>query len=51
MVSDFRRFVFDRPWLPLYPGLAIAITVLSINLLGDGVVQLLDPAARRRLGA
>ena len=47
MISDFRRFVFDRPELPLYPGLAIALTVLSVNLLGDGLVDLVDPTARR----
>ncbi len=47
MVSDFRRFVFDRPQLPLYPGAAIAITVLCINLLGDGLIALVDPTARR----
>lgn len=46
MISDFRRFVFDRPELPLYPGLAIALTVLAVNLLGDGLIDLVDPAAR-----
>ncbi len=49
MVSDFRRFVFDRPELPLYPGAAIAMTVLSLNLLGDGLIDLLDPTARKDL--
>lgn len=49
MVSDFRRFVFDRPLLPLYPGLAIAMTVLSLNLLGDGLARLIDPTQRNRL--
>ena len=47
MISDFRRFVFDRPELPLYPGLAIALTVLAVNLLGDGLIDLVDPTARR----
>jgi peptide/nickel transport system permease protein len=50
MVSDFRRFVFDRPELPLYPGAAIAVTVLSLNLLGDGLIEWVDPTARRSLG-
>ena len=49
MVSDFRRFVFDRPELPLYPGAAIAITVLGLNLLGDGLIDLVDPTARKNL--
>ena len=47
MVADFRRFVFDRPELPLYPGAAIAITVLSLNLLSDGLIELVDPTARK----
>lgn len=47
MISDFRRFVFDRPELPLYPGLAIALTVLAVNLFGDGLIDLVDPAARK----
>ena len=49
MISDFRRFVFDRPLLPLYPGLAIAITVLSLNLVGDGLARLIDPTQRESL--
>jgi peptide/nickel transport system permease protein len=50
MVSDFKRFVFDRPILPFYPGAAIAVTVLSLNLLGDGLIELIDPTARKRIG-
>jgi peptide/nickel transport system permease protein len=47
MISEFRRYVFDRPELPLYPGAAIALTVLSVNLLGDGLIDLVDPTARK----
>jgi peptide/nickel transport system permease protein len=47
MVSDFRRFVFDRAYLPMYPGVAIAVTVLSLNLLGDGLIEFVDPTARK----
>lgn len=47
MISDFRRFIFDQPSLPFYPGIAIAVTVISLNLLADGLVQLLDPAYRK----
>lgn len=49
MVNDFKRFVFDQPQLPLYPGVAIAVTVLSLNLLGDGLLDLVDPRARAAL--
>lgn len=47
MISDFRRFIFDRPVLPFYPGVAIALTVISLNLMADGLIQFLDPAHRK----
>jgi peptide/nickel transport system permease protein len=50
MVNDFKRFVFDQPILPFYPGAAIALTVLSLNLLGDGLIDLIDPTARKQVG-
>jgi len=37
-------------WLSLYPGLAILLTVLSYNLLGEGIRDALDPRLRQRLG-
>jgi peptide/nickel transport system permease protein len=49
MVNDFKRFVFDQPILPFYPGFAIALTVLSLNLLGDGLIEVLDPTARKQV--
>jgi peptide/nickel transport system permease protein len=36
-------------WLLLFPGLFLASTVLSINLLGDGLRDLLDPRLARRM--
>lgn len=48
MVNDFRRFIFDRPELPFYPGVALLVTVLCLNLLGDAVLELVDPTARPR---
>ena len=38
-------------WLSVYPGLAILITVLSYNLLGEGIRDALDPRLRQRTGA
>ncbi len=35
-------------WLTLFPGLAIFITVLAFNLMGDGLRDALDPRLRRR---
>ena len=37
------------PWIILAPGLFLAITVLAINLLGDGLRDMLDPRFARRL--
>ncbi|HVI86583.1 MAG TPA: ABC transporter permease, partial [bacterium] len=34
------------PWIALLPGMAIALTVLGFNLLGDGLRDLLDPRLR-----
>ena len=43
MLSGGRDFFRRAPWLMLYPGLAISITVLGFNLLGDGLREALDP--------
>ena len=37
-------------WLSLYPGFAILLTVLSYNLLGEGIRDALDPRLRRSAG-
>jgi peptide/nickel transport system permease protein len=42
------QYLSVAPWLSLYPGLAIFIAVLGLNLLGDGLRQLLDPRLRAR---
>ncbi len=46
MLSDTRSFIFSAPWLPTFPGLAILITALGFNLLGDGMRDALDVKAR-----
>ncbi len=46
MLGDFRPFMFDRWWLPTFPGTAIFVTALAVNLLGDGLRDLLDPYSR-----
>jgi peptide/nickel transport system permease protein len=43
MLSTGRTFIRRAWWLTMFPGLAIMITVLGINLLGDGLRDLLDP--------
>lgn len=46
MVADGREFVTLAPWLPIFPGLAIAIVGISFSLLGDGLSTLLRPTDR-----
>ena len=47
MVGDGREFIRSNPWIVSAPGLAILVTVISINLLGDGLRDALDPKLRR----
>jgi dipeptide transport system permease protein len=47
MLADAREFIRSNPWLVTLPGLAILVTVVSINLMGDGVRDALDPKMRR----
>ena len=46
ILSEGRLYLQQAPWLVLYPGVAIMITILGLNLLGDGVRDLLDPRLR-----
>ncbi|AHK47215.1 ABC transporter permease [Ensifer sp. 1H6] len=43
MLSSSRDLFFTAPWLSIFPGLAIFITVLGLNLFGDGLRDILDP--------
>ena len=47
MLADAREFIRSDPWLVTLPGLAILITVVAINLAGDGLRDALDPKMRR----
>jgi peptide/nickel transport system permease protein len=47
MLSTGRNYLAIAPWITLFPGLAIMVTVLSINLLGDGLRDALDPRLKR----
>ncbi|MEM1400763.1 MAG: ABC transporter permease [Pseudomonadota bacterium] len=48
MLAGSRDYISRAPWLMTIPGLAIALTVLGFNLLGDGFRTALDPKERRR---
>ena len=43
MISEGKDYMQYAPWLTLFPGLAIAISALAFNMLGDGLRDLLDP--------
>jgi len=43
ILAEGRVYMIDAPWIMIFPGLAITITVLGLNLLGDGLRDALDP--------
>jgi len=47
MLADAREFIRSNPWIVTLPGLAILVTVVSINLMGDGLRDALDPKMQR----
>jgi len=46
MLNSAQRFLASAPWLAIWPGIAIFLTVLSFNLVGDGLRDALDPRRR-----
>lgn len=49
MLSEGRSYMNRAPWLTIFPGLAIFITVFGINLLGDGLRDIFDPKLKRQI--
>jgi peptide/nickel transport system permease protein len=48
ILSGGKNFIFDAPWLTFIPGIAILIVVLSFNLFGEGLRDILNPKLRER---
>ena len=48
MLNEAQTLMFQAPRLAIYPGIAIALSVLGLNLMGDGLRDLLDPRLARR---
>ena len=46
MLNEGRTLLETAPWISVFPGIAIMVTVLAFNLLGDGLRDVLDPGAR-----
>ena len=47
MLMDGKAVIETAPWLSVYPGLAILITVLGYNLLGESLRDIFDPRLRQ----
>jgi peptide/nickel transport system permease protein len=48
MMQLGRKYIDITPWLAIFPGIAIAVVVFSVNFLGDGLRDVLDPKLRGR---
>lgn len=48
ILSNGKNFIFDAPWLTFIPGIAILIVVLSFNLFGEGLRDILNPKLKER---
>jgi peptide/nickel transport system permease protein len=51
IINDGQDLLYTRPWVSIAPGIMIVLTVLALNVLGDGIRDALDPRAKLRLGA
>jgi peptide/nickel transport system permease protein len=49
IISDGQDLLYTRPWVAIAPGIMIVLTVLALNVLGDGVRDALDPRAKLRV--
>jgi len=47
MLAEAREFILRAWWVVTFPGLAILLTVLAVNLVGDGLRDALDPKMKR----
>lgn len=51
MLQQAKQYLTQAPWMAIFPGLGIAVTVLGFNLFGDGIRDVLDPNASAAPGA
>ena len=47
MLSNAQQYMIASPWLAVYPGIMIFLTVVSINFMGDGLRDALDPKLKQ----
>jgi len=48
MLSNAQQYFFSAPWLVFYPGICIFLTLMSFNMIGDGLRDAFDPRMTRR---
>jgi peptide/nickel transport system permease protein len=46
ILADARAVIRDAPWMIAFPSLTLSLTILGLNLLGDGIRDVLDPRMR-----
>ena len=46
IISDGRNFIYNAPWIMMFPGLALSLAVMGLNFVGDGLRDFLDPHLR-----
>jgi len=46
IISDGRNFIYNAPWIMIFPGLALSLAVMGLNFIGDGLRDYLDPHLR-----
>lgn len=51
MIQQAKQYIAQAPWMALFPGFAIAMTVMGFNLLGDGIRDVIDPSFTTEIGA
>ena len=49
MIAGSRLFLANAPWTIFFPGTCLALVVLAVNLMGDGLRDRLDPRLARRM--
>jgi peptide/nickel transport system permease protein len=49
LIADGQSRIQTAPWLAIIPGIAIVLTVLALNIFGDGLRDALDPRAKVRI--
>ncbi|MFL6560376.1 MAG: ABC transporter permease, partial [Bacillus sp. (in: firmicutes)] len=47
MLADSKNYITQAPWTLFFPGVAIMLTVLGFNLMGDGLRDILDPKMKQ----